>query len=598
MHFPGPDPAEARAVEFTRERRQEDFDGMLVQSLGGVGYVLGALGGEAAGFGCGLCGTPDDWRAIADRLPQPVFRESGASRWYDDGSCSVSVRLDVGPGAQAVARFLLAWHAPVWEGAEDDPVIAQIFEPQWQASRWASRQNRYTHMYASRYENALDVARRVAAEHGDLLRRVLAWQDAVYGEQRLPPWLRDSLVNVLSTVPETSCWAQPRPPLGDWAFPGGAFAQVESPRGCPHTSCNPCSWWSGFPYVFFFPDLARQELRGFKHYQKRDGEVPFALGRVGDLPDPATPEYYWQVSLNGPAYVDMVSRLWEATGDREVLREFYESIRRSTIFTMLLNSSPEGVISLAERGGMEWFEAGEWAGMTSHIGGLRLASLRMAERMAAEAGDTDFVRRCREWFEAGSRALETELWAGSHYLNFLDKESGKRSDDVMAYQLDGEWAARLHGLGGVFNPQRVAVTLETIRKCNVALTPDTGAASFCRPDGTPLPAASPVAAYGQYSVFPEFVVGIAMNYLYAGQEAFGLELMRRTWENEGLRQGHYWDHANLVDGKDGRRISGTDYVMALSLWALPGAALGQDLRALCAPGGFVEGILRAGRRSR
>ncbi len=42
------------------------------------------------------------------------------------------------------------------------------------------------------------------------------------------------------------------------------------------------------------------------------------------------------------------------------------------------------------------------------------------------------------------------MWTGEYYLNFYEPETGKKSDDVMGYQLDGEWAARYHGLPGVF----------------------------------------------------------------------------------------------------------------------------------------------------
>ena len=60
----------------------------------------------------------------------------------------------------------------------------------------------------------------------------------------------------------------------------------------------------------------------------------------------------------------------------------------------------------------------------------------------------------------------------------------------MGYQLDGEWAAVFHGLPGVFHADRVRSTLQTIRRCNVGLTPEVGAAvaaqdlgACCAPGG-------------------------------------------------------------------------------------------------------------------
>jgi uncharacterized protein (DUF608 family) len=308
----------------------------------------------------------------------------------------------------------------------------------------------------------------------------------------------------------------------------------------------------------------------------------------------ATPSWDWQISLNGPCYVDLVDRVWLRTGDDKVLREFYDSVKQNTIFTMNLRPGPEGVISMpAGNVGMEWFESGEWLGMCSHLGGLRLSTLRIATRRAEQMGDEEFARQCREWFEQGSRAMEEQMWAGSYYLNYYDLESGKRSDDVMGYQLDGEWAADFHGLPGVFREERARATLETIKRCNVPLT-ICGAANFARPDGSPLSPESKVAEYGVYAMFAPEVLILAMNYMYEGDREFGIELARRSLENVVCKQRHPWDQPNNIRGDTGERIFGTDYYQNMMLWALPAALEGKDLRALCAPGGLVDRVLRAG----
>ena len=491
------------------------------------------------------------------------------------------------------------WYAPVWEGAQNDiHRLAKEMHREsthWVGSEWAGDRHCYTHMYAARYGGALDVARRMSVEYEALKQRVLSWQEVIYREEALPAWLRDSLVNNLALIPEDSYWSQAKPPLGDWAYPGGVFALNESPRGCPQMACMPCEWYGNLPIVFFFPELALSTLRAIKQYQNEEGEVPVAIGKIGDLSDLATPRYYWQVSLNGTCYVDMVDRLWQRTGDDAVLREFYESVKKCTTFTMNLCKGPGGVISMPEIGGMEWFELGEWAGMATHMGGLRLAHLRMAERMAEVMGDGDCAEQCRQWFADGSRAMEEEMWAGSYYLNFHDKGTGRKSDDVMGYQLDGQWAAEYHGLPGVFRPDRVKATLETIRRFNVALTPDVGAANFTRPDGSPLSLDSDVAYYGQYTFFAPELVVLAMTYAYADDREFGVELARRLWANIVLRHNHAWDLPNNVRGDTGERIYGTDYYQDMMLWALPAALVGEDLQASCAPGGLVDRIIEAGK---
>ena len=593
--FPGPDMEEAGAAEFTRRLIVEDFCGVQVSSSSRVNYILGVIDVEMARFGASLNRSPLAWSRIASELPQPDQRDVNL---FEDSSCSVAVDFELEPEQSTVIKFLLAWYAPVWEGAENNlHLVASGWHRDmvWLAPKWTGDRNYYTHMYAGRYDSSLDVARRMSAECEGLLKRVLAWQEVIYSEDGLPIWLRDSLINNLCLIAEDSYWAQAKPPLGDWAFPGGLFALNESPRGCPQIACIPCDWYGNLPIVFFFPELARSTLRAFLQYQREDGEVPMAIGKIGDLPDLASPRYFWQVALNGMCYVDMVDRLWQRTGDDEVLQEFYDSLKRCNTFTMNLNQGPGGVISMPEIGGMEWFEFGEWAGMAAHLGGLRLSQLRMVERMAEEMGDAEYADQCRTWFTDGSRAMEEEMWTGGYYLNFYEKETGKRSDDVMGYQLDGQWAAEYHGLPGVFRPDRVMIALETIKRCNIALTPEVGVANFVRPDDSLLPTGSQVAEYGQYAMFPPELLLLAMTYINAGEREFGLELAHRHWANLVLQQRHPWDLPNIVRGDTGARVFGTDYYQNMMLWAMPAALAGQDLKDSSAPGALVDRIIEAGK---
>ena len=598
--FNGPDAQEARSLEFTRREVCEDFCGMLVSSHGNVQYLLGVIGENEACFGAGLNKDLLAWSQIAKGLPQPAFRQNEGEVLFDDGSCSIACDFDLEPGEKKIVRFLLAWYAPVvkgatksWEGLET--LGDGHMKTRWAGSDWEGRVHYFTHMYASRFKDAIDVARYMTANHASLLERIQAWQETLYAEQTLPGWLKDALINNLSLIPEDSYWFQPKPPLEDWAFPSGGFGLNESPRGCPHLSCIPCDWYGTLPIVFFFPELQRSTLELFKQYQLENGEIPFAIGKIADLPDMATPEYYWQVSLNGMCYIDLVDRLWQRNGDDEILRHFYDSVKRVNTFTMDLRKGPGGPISMPEIGGMEWFEFGEWAGMATHLGGLRLAELRMVERMADAMGDTGYAETCRAWYKDGSRAMEDEMWTGSYYLNFFEKETGKRSDDVMGYQLDGEWTARYHNLPGVFRPERVSTTLETIRRCNISLAPEVGAVNFARPDGVPLPTGSKVAHYGRFTMFcPEMLV-LAMTYIYAGEREFGLEIARKHWETSCLKQGHAWDLPNMVRGDTGERVFGTDYYQNMMLWALPAAVAGQDLKTSCQPNSLIARILAAGK---
>ncbi|MCH2130541.1 MAG: hypothetical protein MK179_15470 [Pirellulaceae bacterium] len=607
MNFPGPNSREARSDEFTRKEIRAKFSGTVVASRAGVSYALGTIDEPQTRLGAGLTIHEHAWSNFANQLPQPVFRSEGESHFYQTGSASAAVDFSLAGGEEKIVRFVLAWYAPVWEGAEKRHPGAQPTTT-WNTPEWMGETNYFRQMYGARFVGATDVAMRMAAEHEQMLDRILAWQKVIY-DSTLPGWLQHALLNNLCLIPENGYWAQPQSPLPDWTFPDGIYALNESSRGCPHLGNMPSEWYGTLSLTYLFPDLHELELRAFREYQSEEGEAPFAIGKIHGLPDCVTPEYYWQKSLNGYCYVDMVDRLWQRTGDPDIVRDYYESVKKATAYTIGLSTKPGAPIRMPDDGGMEWFEHGEWAGMATHMGGLRLAMLRMAERMAETAGDVKFADKCRTWFAEGSTAMETQLWteeAGGYYLNFWEPETNRKSEDVMGYQLDGQWAAIYHGLPGVFKQDRVKKALATIKRCNVALTPDVGAANFCRPDGSPLSkkqidiqetiadvTEADVAHYGTYAMFTAEVVILGMTYMQAGEPEFGLDLIRKHWETLMCRSGHPWDYPNLVNGHTGERIFGTDYGQGMMLWALPAAVEGKNIAEFSAPGGLLDRIIHA-----
>ena len=77
-----------------------------------------------------------------------------------------------------------------------------------------------------------------------------------YTDNALPIWLRDSLINILYCLTETSFWAQKTPTMPDWVKPAdGLFGLNECPRACPQMECLPCSFYGSLPLAYFFPEL-------------------------------------------------------------------------------------------------------------------------------------------------------------------------------------------------------------------------------------------------------------------------------------------------------------------------------------------------------
>ena len=575
--FPGPSEGEAGTTCFARREVAGKFCGLEVKS-NQASYALGAIGEENVRVGGELGMDGQAWAAIRYELPF-ASGQAGAS---------AAVDFSIPPRQEKIVRFVLTWYSPEWMGG----------------GTRTSGGNAYTHMYASRYGDAVEAARFLADHYESLLRRTLAWQEEIYGDAELPSWLRDALVNVLHLITETSVWAQARPPIGDWCRPeDGIFGMNESPRWCPQIECIPCSFYGNLPLVYFFPELALSTLRTYKAYQDPGGAVPWVFGgcTTGTKPyEMALPSLGYahkpQTTLDGPCYVDMVDRMWLRTGDETLLREFYPSVKANTIFTMHLRpgSGAAGVVSMpAENRGQDWFENCDLFGIVPHIGGAHLAQLRMARRMAEAMGDAEFARQCEDWIEQGGRVMENHAWAGSHYMLFNELETGKRSDIVMGYQLDGEWITRQHGVEGVFRPDRVHTTLETLKRTCVAMS-KFGAVTFGKPDATELGEGEWSPGYwGAHGVHPPGTFMLAMLYMYDGQQQFGLDLARRT-VREIIERGWYWDVPVVIDGSFGPSV-GRDYYQNMVLWSVPAAMKGEDLRGPCSPGSLVERVLRAAR---
>lgn len=559
-------------VQARRHSLHGELNGVTVSSDTGVGYTLAALGGEQVRGAAPLSAVGNTWFSSA---PQPLENDFGTSLLVD---------FDLGAGQAKVIRFVLAWYAPLWKG---------------------EGRHHFTHMYAIRYPNSRAVAHFLARNHAQLLKRILSWQQAIYTYEKAPIWLRETLVNNLHLITEVGLWAAAKPSIGDWCRQeDGLFAMNESPRECPQMECIPCSFYGNIPVVYFFPELALSTLRGYKAYQYPDGAAPWIFGGCTGKPategtEMATPNRGYQTTTNGISYIDMVDKYWLRTGRDAVLKEFYASVKRNTIYTMNLNPGPDGVISMPKgnidpaTGGhaTEWVEGEHWYGMTSHVGGVHLAQLKIAERMAEKMGDKEFADQCRSWFKAGSESMENKMWADQHYLAFYEPATGKRSERIFSCQLDGDWIDLFHGLPPVFRPERARTALATIKEKNSRLSPY-GTVFFANPDGTPWEE----AGYGPYTFFVSEQLMLAMTYMYAGEMEFGLEQARRCMHNL-MAKGYTWDQPCIVQAKTGERISGYDYYQNMMLWSLPAALEGQDLSGPCKPGGLVNRVMQAATRT-
>ena len=580
--FPGPNEAEAGTTCLSRQEGGPIRNGICVRS-GKADYVLAVMGEDPVRIGGDLGTDAGAWGHISEALPY-AKQQAGSS---------IAVDFALAPGERKVVRFLLTWYSPDWKGGGTP-------------DRGGGT---YTHMYAARYESAEAVAQFLAASHEQILQRILSWQAVILSEPELPVWLRSDLVNYLHLITENSLWAQAKEPVGNWCRQeDGLFGMIESARWAPQVECIPCSFYGNLPLVYFFPELALSTLRGYKAYQYPDGQVPWIFGGKScgtPFIEMATPGRGYsekpQATLDGACYVDMVDRMWMRTGDREVLAEFYESVKSNTIFTMNLRpgSGAAGVVSMpADNNGSDWMEFTDFYGIVPHIGGVHLAQLRMAGRMAERVGDQAFAAQCREWLEAGRDVMDEHAWAGDYYMLYHEVESGKQSRWIMGSQLDGEWMARFHGLDGAFRPDRVRITLATLDRTSVAEGCGDGSVVFLPPpaDATAEEAQWDTGYWLDRGIHIPGTLILGMTYMYNGRREDGMELARQV-ATAVMAQGWTWDLPVVLEGNTRARQGGFDYYQNLMLWSLPAVMEGGDLAGPCKPGGLVDRILQAGTRS-
>ena len=286
-------------VSYIHKQMKGKFSGKVVTSKYApdqLTYALGVIGNEKVRIGGETAGSA--WQSIGGDLPSTPPEHSGAT---------VAVDFDLAPQGEQTIRYVLAWHCPTFQAEERAPFPGikgvneeaglawyQNTDEEADESRLPERSqstdnrrywshSRLKQMYASRFDNVLDVTGFLAANHQSLLRRVLAWQEVIYSEAKLPVWLRDALVNILSILTQESFWVQ-NADSDHWWGKEGLFVVNESMLSCPQLACIANDQAGEWPVHLFFPRLSQNKLRVFKHHQKENGQTPSTLGS-GTEPD-------------------------------------------------------------------------------------------------------------------------------------------------------------------------------------------------------------------------------------------------------------------------------------------------------------------------
>ncbi len=595
MGFPGPSERETAGLTPSRKSIQSTtspFHGLRVDFGKELSYAL-VTSNTGSSPPTSTCETSTcSWNVPHYQLPPYPLKDKAS----ETGS-SLTIPFFLEPKIDKTIYFILSWYTQKWYS--DFPYDG-----------FPDRS--YVNRYTEQFPDVTSVTEYLVHNQFKLKQRVREWQSVIYRESCLPDWLHDGLINSLHLITKCAFWASSRSEGLSWSAPEGVFSLVESTVADGQQSCIPCDWYGNLPIVYFFPDLARSTLKAYRQLCRNDGAVPFTLGRGLDLLN----DQQWdrQRTLNGCCFADLVDRLWRTTGDLSVLEEFYPAVKKSILYMYSLIPSPTGIISTA---GDQWYESMAWPGMSSHVGGVRLATLQIASRMAESMNDSSFQDQCMKWIVQASRQLEKYLWAETHYRIFNDSKvcnhinrlqtpqdgaqfianvndgTGTSLDLVLSHQLDGEWISDFHGFSGVFKKERIDIALDTISRINLPLT-TAGLLVVADPSGSP---SEYGGRMGGLSTMPASTFITAMNFIYEGKKDAGLEIARNCLHEMFCIQGMTWDMPNILIGtKDHKsRVYGTDYYQCLSLWGLPAALHGHDLVMSASNDSLLKRILNAAR---
>jgi len=538
--------------------------------------------GEAASFSEGNWQGMQVSHAPLEKLPDwirhtyAVAVENGRVDNGEAGICA-SATLNVAPGERKSAQFVLSWCQP-W-----------LRESSGRVEK---------HFYAGRFADAQAVAAHAVAARADWLRRILGYQNALYGTD-WPGWLKETLVTAPYDLAKGSLWIVPQR-ADDWWGKEGLFLVNESFSTCSITETMPCRFFGHWPALFFFPELELTTLKAIRHYQLRDGEPPFMMGVAFGIRDP---RYHCQHTCGAGEYAQMIYRYYLRTGDAAFLKDFYESARDALHFMMSLDTDGDGLVDdqvHAIKG--ETFPANNpmdnwpWYGASSYTAGKGLASLVCGIKMAELAGDPAQAEQWKAALARGQKAYEDKLWTGSYYRVYNDTVNGRKNDACPAMQLSGVWCTRVLGLPDALPEDRIQKALDSITKLNVPASPF-GMVDAVFPDGRWCEEGGgsgiPDTMWSR-DIFIQCNATAAMAYLYKGRTEEGAQAAKGMLDTI-FRGPHAmpWAQPCGLSSKTGGTCHGHDYYDHMVVWSYPLAFAGQDIAAACAKDGIINRLLQA-----
>ncbi|MCS6962477.1 MAG: non-lysosomal glucosylceramidase [Thermoflexus sp.] len=388
------------------------------------------------------------------------------------------------PGEKRVVPMALAWDLPIVEFGAGD--------------RWYRR---HTVFFGRSGRNAWEIVREALERYPAWREGIQAWQRPILSDPTVPDWYLTALFNELYFIADgATAWVvDPADPEGI-----GRFAQIEC-YDYPFYETLDVRFYGSFPLLMLWPELEKAVMRDFiatvpqadltlrtieanggQAPRKLPGALPHDLGSPLEAPWRMPNAYRFQdpniwKDLNSK-FVLLLYRDYVFTGDRELVESGWPAVRMALEYLKLFDRDADG---LPENEGLpdQTYDTWPMRGPSAYCGGLWLAALEAAIRMADLVGDPEARSRYEDWLRRARESFEALLWNGQYYR--YDALSPHR-DSIMADQLAGQWYADLTGLPPIVPEPHILQAFRTIYDYNVRRFAEgrRGAVNGMRPDGT------------------------------------------------------------------------------------------------------------------
>ncbi len=418
---------------------------------------------------------------------------------------TVCTRKRVGPGEEAVFRFVLAWNTPnnynYWNPMKNED---------GQDVTWKN-------YYATIFEDSHDTATYALANWDALWRDTVRFRDALYAST-LPGEVTEAISATLSVLKTATVLRLENGEFYGWEGLNQSSGSCEGT--CTHV------WNYAYALCFLFPALERSiRETDFKYNRDEDGRMQFRmqlpLGRQRGG---------WRACVDGQMGGVIKSwREWKISGSDEWLRGEWEGIKASLEYAWNPNNfdgwdrDHDGVLEGRQHHTLDM----ELFGPSSWLEGFYLCALKCGAEMARAMGEEESAREYEDLFARGKAWTDENLFNGKWYFQKIDLtdreqlEKYKVCGDALGYwndeagevkyqigegseidQLLAQWHADILGLGDIFDPEQRKTALRSMYKNNYAdssrerynpfrlysVNDDRGAVICVYPDGAKKPA--------------------------------------------------------------------------------------------------------------